>query len=161
MIDVGDDREVANARLRCHELGGTTSLRIVPVAARLLSLGPPADRAACRRGRFPSRWDLPRYTEVCEHMANIKSQIKRNRQNEKRRLRNKSVRSEVKSAMKKVLLAAEAGVPTDDLFWHGQKQIDKGGTKGESKPNVAARKKSRLGDGLRRRRSAGLGVPAA
>ena len=74
-------------------------------------------------------------------MANIKSQIKRNRQNEKRRLRNKSVRSEVKTAMKKVLLAAEAGEPTDDLFRHAQKKIDKAVTKGVFKPNAAARKK--------------------
>jgi small subunit ribosomal protein S20 len=33
-------------------------------------------------------------------MANIKSQIKRNRQNERRRLRNKSVRSELKTRAK-------------------------------------------------------------
>ncbi|MEU8186873.1 30S ribosomal protein S20, partial [Micromonospora carbonacea] len=34
-------------------------------------------------------------------MANIKSQIKRNRQNEKRRLRNKSVKSSLKTAIRK------------------------------------------------------------
>ncbi len=33
-------------------------------------------------------------------MANIKSQIKRNRQNEKRRVRNKTVRSELKTRVK-------------------------------------------------------------
>ena len=42
-------------------------------------------------------------------MANIKSQIKRNRQNEKRRLRNKSVKSSLKTAVRKFNEAAEAG----------------------------------------------------
>jgi len=82
-------------------------------------------------------------------MANIKSQIKRNRQNEKRRLRNKSIRSEVKTAIKKVLAAAEAGEPTDELFRYAQKKIDKAVTKGVFKPNTAARKKSRLAARLR------------
>ena len=39
-------------------------------------------------------------------MANIKSQIKRNRQNEKRRLRNKSVKSSLKTAIRKFHEAA-------------------------------------------------------
>ncbi|HAM01925.1 MAG TPA: 30S ribosomal protein S20, partial [Acidimicrobiaceae bacterium] len=42
-------------------------------------------------------------------MANIKSQIKRNRQNERRRLRNKSVRSEMRTRTKRAVAATEAG----------------------------------------------------
>ena len=42
-------------------------------------------------------------------MANIKSQIKRNRQNEKRRLRNKSVRAEMRTRTKSAVASAEAG----------------------------------------------------
>jgi small subunit ribosomal protein S20 len=42
-------------------------------------------------------------------MANIKSQIKRNRQNEKRRKRNQGVRSSLKTATKKATTAAESG----------------------------------------------------
>src|SRR6478736_3050194 len=42
-------------------------------------------------------------------MANIKSQIKRNRQNEKRRVRNKAVRSELKTRTKLALTSAEQG----------------------------------------------------
>ena len=42
-------------------------------------------------------------------MANIKSQIKRNRQNEKARVRNKAVKSELKTAVRKFREAAEAG----------------------------------------------------
>lgn len=77
-------------------------------------------------------------------MANIKSQIKRNRQNEVHRLRNKAVRSEVKTAVKRALAAAEAGEPTDDLFRKAQKSIDKAVSKGVIKDNTAARQKSRL-----------------
>jgi len=40
-------------------------------------------------------------------VANIKSQIKRNRQNEKRRLRNKSVRAELRTRTKSAVTAAE------------------------------------------------------
>src|SRR5215467_4128361 len=42
-------------------------------------------------------------------VANIKSQIKRNRQNEKARLRNKSVKSSLKTAIRKFREAADAG----------------------------------------------------
>ena len=42
-------------------------------------------------------------------MANIKSQIKRNKQNEKRHERNKSVKSGLKTAVRKFREAAEAG----------------------------------------------------
>lgn len=77
-------------------------------------------------------------------MANIKSQIKRNRQNEAHRHRNKAVRSEVKTTVKRTLAAAEAGEPTDDLFRQAQKSIDKAVSKGVLKSNTAARHKSRL-----------------
>ena len=42
-------------------------------------------------------------------MANIKSQIKRNKQNEKRHERNKAVKSELKTAVRKFREAVEAG----------------------------------------------------
>ncbi|MEC7606949.1 MAG: 30S ribosomal protein S20, partial [Actinomycetota bacterium] len=42
-------------------------------------------------------------------MANIKGQIKRNRQNEKRRLRNKGIRSEINSRVKTAIKNAESG----------------------------------------------------
>jgi small subunit ribosomal protein S20 len=77
-------------------------------------------------------------------MANIKSQIKRNRQNDVRRVRNKAVMSDLKTAIKKVNAAAEAGDPTDDLYRRAQKKIDKAVSKGVIKPQTAARRKSRL-----------------
>ena len=77
-------------------------------------------------------------------MANIKSQIKRNRQNVVRRARNKGVVSDMKTSIKKVTTAAEAGEPTDELYRSAQKKIDKAVAKGILKPQTAARRKSRL-----------------
>jgi small subunit ribosomal protein S20 len=77
-------------------------------------------------------------------MANIKSQEKRNRQNETRRRRNKAIMSDLKTSMKKVEAAAAAGEPTDELFRSAQAKIDAAASKGVLHPRTAARKKSRL-----------------
>ena len=77
-------------------------------------------------------------------MANIKSQQKRNRQNEVRRQRNKSIMSDLKTSIKKVEAAAAAGDPTDDLYRSAQQKIDTAASKGVLHPKTAARKKSRL-----------------
>jgi small subunit ribosomal protein S20 len=76
-------------------------------------------------------------------MANIKSQIKRNLQNEKARLRNKAVRSELKTRVKTaVTTAAATGGP--EAFRMAVKRIDKAAAKGVIHKNAAARRKSRL-----------------
>ncbi len=78
-------------------------------------------------------------------MANIRSQIKRNRQNETRRLRNKSVRSELHTRTKHALSAAEAGADnSEDALKLAIKRIDKAAAKGVIHKNQAARRKSRL-----------------
>jgi small subunit ribosomal protein S20 len=77
-------------------------------------------------------------------MANIKSQIKRNRQNLVRNARNKTVRSELKTRTKKLLAAVDAGEPADELYVAAQKRIDKAVSKGMMHPRTAARRKSRL-----------------
>ena len=82
-------------------------------------------------------------------MANIKSQEKRNRQNETRRLRNKTVTSDLKTSLRKVREAAAAGDPTDDLYKAAQKKIDVAAAKGVLHPKTAARKKSRLAASLK------------
>ncbi len=76
-------------------------------------------------------------------MANIKSQIKRNRQNEKRRLRNRAVRAELKTREK----AAQAAAGTDnqeEALRMAIKRIDMAAQKGIMHKNTAARRKSRL-----------------
>ncbi len=79
-------------------------------------------------------------------MANIKSQKKRNRQNEKRYAKNKAIRSELKTREKNVMIAAEAGnmAEAEELLRIAQKQIDMATTKGVLHANTAARRKSRL-----------------
>jgi small subunit ribosomal protein S20 len=76
-------------------------------------------------------------------VANIKSQIKRNAQNEKRRLRNKAVRSELKTRVKSALASAGTDEQTDAARL-AIKRIDKAAAKGVIHKNAAARKKSRL-----------------
>jgi small subunit ribosomal protein S20 len=78
-------------------------------------------------------------------VANIRSQIKRNRQNEKRRLRNKSVRSELKTRIKSALRAAESGADNaPELARMAQKRLGKAAAKGIIHKNQAARRTSRL-----------------
>ena len=78
-------------------------------------------------------------------MANIKSQIKRNRQNEKRRLRNKSVRAEMRTRSKTTVAAAENGAEdATELLRLAVKRIDKAAAQGVIHKNTAANHKSRL-----------------
>ncbi|MGH9261553.1 MAG: 30S ribosomal protein S20 [Acidimicrobiales bacterium] len=78
-------------------------------------------------------------------MANIKSQIKRNKQNLVRHERNKAVRSELKSRSKSAVTAAETGADDADARLKlAIKRIDMAATKGVIHKNQAARRKSRL-----------------
>lgn len=72
--------------------------------------------------------------------------MKRNRQNTKRNLRNKAVRSELKTRTKAALAAAEAGEATaaDEALRLAQKRIDSAVAKGVLHKNTAARRKARL-----------------
>lgn len=79
-------------------------------------------------------------------MANIKSQKKRNRQNEKRHEHNKAFRSELKTRSRHTIEAAEAGdkARAEELLRLAQKRIDMATSKGILTKNTAARRKSRL-----------------
>jgi small subunit ribosomal protein S20 len=78
-------------------------------------------------------------------VANIKSQIKRNRQNERRRLRNKSVRSEMRTRTKTAVAAAESGAQgAADALRAAVQRIDKAAAQGVIHKNQAANRKSRL-----------------
>jgi small subunit ribosomal protein S20 len=78
-------------------------------------------------------------------MANIKSQIKRNRQNEARRLRNKAVKSELKTRVKNTMKAASGeGEDVVERQRLAQKRLDMAAAKGVIHKNQAARRKSRL-----------------
>jgi small subunit ribosomal protein S20 len=78
-------------------------------------------------------------------MANIKSQKKRNIQNEKRRVRNVAVRSELKTRVKGAQTAAETDAEDAQAQLElAQKRIGKAGAKGIIHKNAAARRTSRL-----------------
>ena len=79
-------------------------------------------------------------------MANIKSQIKRNRQNEARRARNKSTRSALKTRIKGFLQTVESGdaEASNASYREISKALDQAAAKGVIHKNTAANKKSRL-----------------
>lgn len=79
-------------------------------------------------------------------MANIKSQIKRNRQNEKRRLRNRVVRGTTRSAIRDARVALESGnvEETKAAVMEAISKLDKAAEKGVIHKNNASRRKSRL-----------------
>ncbi|GAA1698042.1 30S ribosomal protein S20 [Nonomuraea sp. NPDC048882] len=79
-------------------------------------------------------------------MANIKSQIKRNKQNEKARLRNKAVKSSLKTAVRKFREAAEQGdvEQATALQRVAARQLDKAVSKGVIHKNQAANRKSAI-----------------
>ena len=79
-------------------------------------------------------------------MANIKSQIKRIKQNEKRHQRNKAVKSGLKTAVRKFREAADAG-EKDQAITLGRdaaKKLDKAASKGVIHKNQAANRKSAI-----------------
>ena len=79
-------------------------------------------------------------------MANIKSQIKRNKTNEKARLRNKAVKSSLKTAIRKAREAAAAGdvEKATTAVSDASRALDKSVSKGVIHKNAAANKKSAL-----------------
>lgn len=79
-------------------------------------------------------------------MANIKSQIKRNKTNEKARLRNKAVKSELKTAIRRTREAVAAGdvAKANEAARLASKKLDKAVSKGVIHKNQAANKKSAL-----------------
>jgi small subunit ribosomal protein S20 len=79
-------------------------------------------------------------------VANIKSQIKRNRQNERARVRNKSVRSSLKTSQKKVRTAADGGDADTASARNREaaRALDKAVSAGVIHKRTAARRKSRM-----------------
>jgi len=78
-------------------------------------------------------------------LANIKSQIKRNRQNEKKRLRNRTVRGSARTAISQARTALEAGTPeTKEAVLKAISMLDKAAERGVIHANNAARRKGRL-----------------
>ena len=79
-------------------------------------------------------------------MANIKSQIKRNGTNERRRLRNKAVKSELKTAVRRFREAADSGdtATAATALRSATRLLDKAASKGVIHKNQAANRKSAM-----------------
>ena len=79
-------------------------------------------------------------------MANIKSQLKRIKTNEKARLRNKSVKSSLKTSVRKFRQAADAGdaTLTATTLQSASRALDKAASKGVIHANQAANRKSSM-----------------
>lgn len=78
-------------------------------------------------------------------MANIKSQIKRNRQNEKRRVRNRNYRGAARTAVSNARVAFLENDPnTKEAVMRAISALDKAAEKGVLHRNNAARRKGRL-----------------
>ncbi len=79
-------------------------------------------------------------------MANIRSQIKRNRQNAKRQERNKAVRTALKTSTKKARAAAASGDVDEAIARQREaaRALDKAVSRGIVHERTAARRKSRL-----------------
>ena len=84
-------------------------------------------------------------------MANIKSQIKRNRQNERQRVRNKAVRSRLKTEAKKVRALGQSGdvEAAATQLRSTSRMLDKAASKGVVHKRTAARRKSKLAKAVR------------
>jgi len=78
-------------------------------------------------------------------LANIKSQIKRNRQNEKRRLRNRNLRGSARTAVNQARAAFEVNAPeTKESVLKAISMLDQAAERGVIHKNNAARRKGRL-----------------
>ena len=127
VVDVGDDRKVADAVERSGQ-GDHSRERRSPASL----------------SRLPRGWIVGE-----DSMANIKSQKKRNLQNETRRIRNKGVRSELKTRVKAAQDAVAQGAEdADERLRLAQRRLGKAASKGVIHKNAAARRQSRL---MRRR----------
>lgn len=95
-------------------------------------------------------------------LANIKSQIKRNRQNEKRRLNNRNVRGAARTAVNQARAAfAEEAPETKEAVLNAISALDKAAEKGVIHKNNAARRKSRLMKKLASFKPSEAGAPKA
>ena len=83
-------------------------------------------------------------------MANIKSKIKRIHTNEQARLRNQSVKSSLRTAVRSFREAAESGdkEKAAELLLSTSRKLDKAASKGVIHKNQAANKKSALARAL-------------
>jgi small subunit ribosomal protein S20 len=77
-------------------------------------------------------------------LANIKSAIKRIRSSERRRVRNRTVRSSTRTLLKKARVSINSVSPSEETVQKALIALDRAASKGIIHKNNAARRKSRL-----------------
>jgi small subunit ribosomal protein S20 len=78
-------------------------------------------------------------------LANLKSQIKRNRQTNRRRLRNRDYRGSARSAVNQARVSIDTNAPdSKEALIHAIRVLDKAAERGAIHRNNASRRKSRL-----------------
>src|ERR1700685_981380 len=99
---------------------------------------------------------LPAHLEGLPRVANIKSQIKRNKQNEKARQRNKAVKSSLRTSVRKFREAADGGnaAEAETALRAASRMLDKAASKGVIHKNQAANRKSAIAKRLAELQSA-------
>jgi small subunit ribosomal protein S20 len=99
------------------------------------------DRPPCRETALPTEGEIEG-----KRVANIKSQLKRIRTNEKARLRNKSIKSSLKTAIRRFREAAAAGEKdrAQSELLAATRALDKAVSKGVIHRNQAANRKSAM-----------------
>ncbi len=90
-------------------------------------------------------------------MPNCKSAEKRLRQTKVRQARSKAIKSAVKTQVKKVLTAVEAGdiAGAEEQYKLAASKLDRAGARNIIHRNAAARKKSRLQNAIKKAKAAG------
>jgi small subunit ribosomal protein S20 len=115
-----------------------------------LAFAPTSSAAACRSGRAGRSLGPVKQTYLSNEgqtrVANIKSQIKRNKQNEKAHQRNKAVKSELRTHVRKFREAVEAGnvEAATSALQVASRKLDKAVSKGVIHKNQAANRKSAI-----------------
>src|SRR5579864_6374348 len=128
--------------------GGLPGLRACGLADRgLAGLRACGSRFECRASaRISFLVASLTHFEGLQRVANIKSQIKRNKQNEKARQRNKAVKSSLRTAVRKFREAADAGdtEAATVAMRTASQNLDKAASKGVIHKNQAANRKSAM-----------------
>ena len=139
MVDMGNDAEIANHPWRCFAWFGQNRILSAlrgEVSHELTQIGV--------LGRSPAILRHAHTEETRTPVANIKSQKKRNKQNEVARERNKTVRSAVRTAVRKTREAVQAGNKAEALEQAqvARRELDRAVSKGVLHKNNAANRKS-------------------
>src|SRR3954451_835680 len=131
---------------QCGQVAARTRDSQQTSSPAIANLAPLRDRWYCGPSRLQS--SAPDITEEFQRpvVANIKSQLKRIKTNEKARQRNKATKSALKTSIRRFREAAAAGdtAKSIELAQAANRQLDKAASRGVIHKNQAANRKSAI-----------------